>query len=146
MFRIHDSVIIARPREIVFDFAADQRNEPSYNPAMLECTKLTDGPIGAGTTFSAVMAGRGRQLRMTSELTAVDRPRLLESRTTTAGAEVVGSLTFDPYDDETHTRMTWDWQIRLDGWMRLGAPMIWLLGPRTERRIWSGLKARLEAS
>jgi hypothetical protein len=43
----------------VFDFAADQRNEPLYNPRMVRAEKVTGGPIGKGTVFrSAVRAVR----------------------------------------------------------------------------------------
>ena len=33
--------MIARPVEEVFDFVADERNEPRYNPRMLRAEKLT---------------------------------------------------------------------------------------------------------
>jgi hypothetical protein len=41
--------------------------------------------------------------------------------------------------------MTWDWQVHTAGWMRLAAPLVWLLGHRMERRIWTGFKGRVEA-
>jgi hypothetical protein len=42
--------------EEVFDFVADERNEPRYNPRMLSAEKTSDGPIGIGT-FESVPAG-----------------------------------------------------------------------------------------
>jgi len=46
---IEGEIIIARPAAQVFDFAADQRNEPRYNPRMVRAEKLTGGPVGKGT-------------------------------------------------------------------------------------------------
>jgi hypothetical protein len=34
MANIEGNILIGRPVEDVFDFVADSRNEPSYNPAM----------------------------------------------------------------------------------------------------------------
>jgi hypothetical protein len=56
---IEGEIVIARPAETVFDFAADQRNGPLYNPRMVRAEKVTGGPIGKGTVFrSAVRAVR----------------------------------------------------------------------------------------
>ncbi|HQY33889.1 SRPBCC family protein [Actinotalea sp.] len=146
MAHIHGSVVIDRPVETVFAYALDQRHEPSYNPAMRECVQQTAGPIGVGTVFASVMDTRGGTLRMTSELTAVEAPHLLGSRTTMAGSQIDGTLGFAAEGDSGRTRMTWDWDVRTQGWTRLAAPLVWLLGHRMERRIWTGLKARVEAT
>jgi hypothetical protein len=34
MVRIQGTTVVARPVEDVFDFVADERNEPKYNPRM----------------------------------------------------------------------------------------------------------------
>ena len=39
-------------KEEVFDFVADERNEPIYNPNILVSEKVTAGPIGAGSRFA----------------------------------------------------------------------------------------------
>ena len=47
MARVSGEILIERPVEEVFDFVADQRNEPIYNPRMLQSEKITDGPIAS---------------------------------------------------------------------------------------------------
>jgi hypothetical protein len=42
---IHGEIVIDRPVAEVFDFVADERNEPAYNPAMVGVEKLTDGHL-----------------------------------------------------------------------------------------------------
>jgi hypothetical protein len=33
MTRLEGEIVIDRPPEVVFDFVADERNEPQFNPA-----------------------------------------------------------------------------------------------------------------
>jgi len=41
---IEGEIIIERPVEEVFDFVADERGEPRYNPRMVRTEKLSAGP------------------------------------------------------------------------------------------------------
>jgi hypothetical protein len=56
--------------------------------------------------------------------------------------ETTGGLTFAAEGDGTV--MSWDWQVRPKGWMRMLGPLVGALGGRMERRIWTGLKHQLE--
>lgn len=49
--RIEGEITIGRPVEAVFDYVADQTNEPQYDPNMVRAEKVTAGPIGKGTRF-----------------------------------------------------------------------------------------------
>jgi len=48
MTRITGEIVIEAPADAVFDFVADQRNEPAYNPHMMRSAKVTPGPVGKG--------------------------------------------------------------------------------------------------
>lgn len=141
MVRINDSLVIQRPVDVVFDYAADQRHEPSYNPAMTRCEKVTTGPIGVGTRFDSSLHTRGGEVPMSSEVLAYNRPRAVTTRTAMPGAVVTGTLSFTA-DSPTSTTMTWDWQMRPTGWLRLLAPLMVPLGRRFERRIWTNSNPR----
>lgn len=141
MAHVEGQILITAPVELVFDTVADSRNEPSFNPAMTEVELLTAPPIGLGTRFLARMGRRG--MAMTVELTEFDRPRRLGSRTTSTLMETTGSVSFTPDGDATIMR--WDWQVRPKGWLRALGPLVKPLGGRMERRIWAGLKHKLEA-
>jgi hypothetical protein len=62
MARMEGEIVIGRPVEEVFDFVADSRNEPSFNPAMAGVELLTALPIGRGTRFRARMGKAGTQM------------------------------------------------------------------------------------
>jgi hypothetical protein len=52
MIRITGEIVIARPVEEVFDFVADERNEPLYNRRMRSAEKTTPGPVGPEPAFA----------------------------------------------------------------------------------------------
>jgi hypothetical protein len=142
MTQIQGEIEIGRPIEEVFDFVADERHEPDFNPRMLSAEKLTPGPIGAGTRFTARMRGP-RPVGLTVELTEYDRPRRLGSRTHLSAMDIEGALTFEPGGNGT--RMRWAWELEPHGVLRLLRPLLGFVGARQERAIWAGLKRRLEA-
>jgi uncharacterized protein YndB with AHSA1/START domain len=139
---IRGEILIDQPVEAVFDYVADQTNEPDYNPRMVRAEKITAGPVAAGTRFRSAMAATGRTAEMEIELTRCDRPRVLASATTMARADIDYTLTFEPV--ATGTRMRWGGHVHAKGALRLLGPMIIWAGNRQERRIWASLKQRLE--
>jgi hypothetical protein len=142
MVHVAGEVVIHRPVDEVFDFVADERNEPRYNPRMRSVRQLSAGPVGAGTRFQARSMSMGRPVDMVIELTAYDRPRRLASSTHMSAMEIEGTLTFDPV--ASGTRMRWSWDLAPRGWFKLISPLIAGIGRRQEASIWAGLKRVLE--
>lgn len=144
MARIEGVIVIGRPVDQVFDFVADQRNEPRYNPRMVRAEKVSAGPVGAGTVFRSAAGSGRRTAEMLIEFTAYDRPVRLASTTTMSQADIMGSLTFEPVP--AGTRMRWSWQVRPKGVMKLLGPVVAWVGRRQEQAVWTGLKHYLETS
>jgi Polyketide cyclase / dehydrase and lipid transport len=144
MARIEGEIVIGRPVDAVFDYVADQRNEPQYNPQMVRAQKMTAGPVGKGTQFRSAVVSRGRTAEMLIECTGYDRPKLCATTTTMAQANISYTLRFEPV--AAGTRMRWSGRVRPKGVFRLLGPLITLLGIRQEARIWASLKRHLEAA
>jgi carbon monoxide dehydrogenase subunit G len=142
MVRIEGEILINRPTEEVFDFVADERNEPHYNPHMRHAERISDGPIGLGTRFRAEIVSMGRTVEMIIEFTGYDRPRRLASSTHMSSMDTHGGLTFDPVPEGT--RMRWTWDVEPRGILRLMRPLVAWMGRRQEQRIWTSLKHLLE--
>jgi carbon monoxide dehydrogenase subunit G len=138
--RIEGQIVIERPAEEVFDFVADQCNEPRFNPRMTQAEKISPGPIGVGTRFSAMMTGAGE---MTIEFTGYDRPRRLASTTHLSSMDIKGALFFEPVPEGT--RLRWAWDLEGRGFYRFLGPVMRWIGGRQERTIWTALKQLLEA-
>jgi len=143
MARVEGEIIIHRPIETVFDFVADETNEPKYNPNMVHAERISDGPIGKGTRFVTELKRMGRTMVMTVEFTRFERPRLLASTTRSSAMLTEGELTFEPVDGGT--RMRWSWDVRPRGAVKLITPLIGWLGRRQEHAIWGELKRLLES-
>lgn len=143
-YQIKGEVIISRPPDLVFDYVADQRNEPHYNPRIVRAEKVTEGPVGLGTVFCSAVAVRRRTVGMRIECTAYQRPTLFASTTTMRQGEFIVSLMFEPVAGGT--RMRWSEQVRLKGGFRLFTPMIIWIGRQQERAIWASMKRHLEAA
>jgi Polyketide cyclase / dehydrase and lipid transport len=142
MARIEGALVIDRPVAEVFDFVADERNEPRYNPRIRRAEKLSPGPIGPRTRFRAEAVALGRTVGMTIQYTVYERPRRLASSIHMSAADIVGTLRFAPV--RGGTRMRWSWTMRLRGPYRLLTPIIAGVGRRQERANWAGLKRFLE--
>lgn len=140
---IEGEIVVDRPIAEVFDFVADERNEPRFNPRMSRVQKITQGPIGRGTRFSAEMTSMGRPAAMIIEFTDYDRPRKLTSETRLSSMEIRGTLFFEP--TAGGTLMRWRWDMRPRGLLKAIGPLIASLGRRQEETIWAGLKRCLEA-
>jgi hypothetical protein len=143
MASIQGEIVIGRPMSEVFDFVADERNEPKYNPRMLRAEKLTGGAIGKGTQFRATIKSMGRPLDMLLETTDYQRPTRLANTTTMSSAVIRGVLTFEP--DIGGTRMAWSWDVKPKGALKCLIPIIGRMGKRQEVAIWASLKRYLES-
>ena len=143
MARVEGKIVINRPAVDVFDFVADERNEPRYNPRMRDAEQISEGPIGSGTRFRTELETMGRTVPMIVEFTGYERPRRLASVTRSSMMATEGALTFESVPGGT--RMRWSWDVRPRGALRLMAPLVGVIGRRQEQRIWGNLKRLLEA-
>jgi hypothetical protein len=133
MARVEGDIMISRPVEEVFDFVADERNEPRYSPRMVHAEQLSAGPIGAGTRFRAELKARwGRSMPMTVEFIEFERPRRLTSngrdaRSTTGASDLgraqalAGGQRGRFVSDLVDCR-PWAWSIILIGFPELRIP------------------------
>jgi Polyketide cyclase / dehydrase and lipid transport len=144
MVRIEGEIIIGRPVEVVFDYAADPSNEPQYNPHMVRAEKITPGRVAKGTRFRSAVASMGRTAEMLIECTEYQRPELFTTAITMRQANFIYALRFQP--TVGGTRMSWSGQVHPKGAFKLLGPVIAWMGTRQEERIWTSMKRHLEAT
>ncbi len=142
MVRIEGEILINRPAEEVFDFVADEWNEPRYNSKMRRAELISDGPIGVGTRFRAETTSMGRTVQMVIEFTGFERPRRIQETVHMSSMDLQGAVTFDPVPEAT--RMRWSWDVQPRGILKLMRPLVARMGRRQEQRIWTSLKHLLE--
>jgi hypothetical protein len=143
MTRIQGEILIEWPVDEVFDFVADARNEPRYNPQILRAEKLSPGPIGLGTRFRDEIRSMGRPAEITIEIIGYERPRRLTNSIHVSTMDIRGGLTFHPAP--AGTRMRWAWELLPHGIFKLMTPVLASIGRRMEQRVWASLKRVMEA-
>ena len=140
---VQGDIVINRPIDEVFDFVADERNEPKYNPQMTLAEMVTQEPIGVGSKFHCVMTG-ARAADMTVEVTEFDRPSRLGSTTRVSNIlDINGTLLLEPQGQST--KLKWLWNMEPRGFIKLLGPIVRRMGERQELAIWTGLKKVMEA-
>src|ERR1051326_6813035 len=139
---VEGDILINRPIDEVFDFVADERNEPKYNPRMTVAEMVTPGPIGVGSKFHCVMTGAGAT-DVAVEFTEFVRPRRLGSTSHISNMDINGILLLEPQGQST--KLKWLWNIEPRGFLKLLGPMVRRMGERQELAIWTGLKKVMEA-
>ena len=143
MTAITGTTFFHRPVDLVFDFLADPRNEPKYNPIVLDARKITGGPIGPGTRFVQRAKQFGRAGDVDIEIIDYQRPKHLGFRIRSTGMKVHGRQFFTAQD--TGTQVRWEWDFRADRRWRLLGPLMGLAGRRLERRVWERMKRYVDA-
>jgi hypothetical protein len=142
MATIEGETLIGCPPDVVFDFVADERNEPKYNPYMVRAEQIFEGPIGNGTRFAATIKSMGRTQEMITEFTDYNRPMRLALTSYRSRMDIRETVTFEP--DPVGTRMRWAWEVQPKGFLRIAKPMIAWMGKHHEEVIWGNLKRLLE--
>jgi hypothetical protein len=139
MPKLVSSIDIRRSTEDVFEYTSNLKNEMEWNPNLILVERISTGPQGVGTRFSAKWRGRPP---MTVEYTCFDRPRMFETLGVGKGMDATFRAEASPQGDGTHFTVTMD--LRLKGFMRLVSPVIQIAMQRQERRLLGNLKSCLK--
>jgi hypothetical protein len=139
MPKLVSSIDIRRSTEDVFDYTSDLKNEMEWNPNLISVERISTGPKGVGTRFSARWRGRPP---MTVEYTRIDRPRMFETLGVGKGMHATFRAEASPQGDGTHFTVTMD--LHMKGLMRLMSPVTQIAMQRQEERLLRNPKSCLE--
>jgi len=126
--RLVDSVMVSAPIEKVFDGWAALERSPEHQKPSIERTRLTDGPLRAGTRYRALDQWPGRKVSFEMEITEYQRPKLIAARWE---EPMNGSWTARFIEDGAATRMEFETTIEPTGLMGLLEPLMRPWGRRT---------------
>jgi len=120
-FRLQSSMQFDEPREVVFDFLSDDRNEALWEPPNVsKIEKTSAGPVGVGTTFTGLYAPRDYEMHV--RILEYDRPRLVARETIGDLMDIGIHLEFAEADGGTRVDATWEVQPKK--FMRLLTPVL----------------------
>jgi uncharacterized protein YndB with AHSA1/START domain len=144
---VEDTTYIARAPEEVFDYLSRPENLPLWDSSILQVEQVDPGPLTRGTRWRGVTKIMGRRFEWTTEVTDVQPPSRMESRS------IEGKLTFqvvyalEPERDGTRLTYRVEAASGLGGvFGRFGDPLVQSAQARSVRANLERLAAQLGSS
>jgi uncharacterized protein YndB with AHSA1/START domain len=138
------SIVINRPVKQVFAVMADARNQPQWDPGLLEARLMPDGPVSIGTKITEVRKFMGRTSENTGEVVEFEpNARITRKSVDSPSMTVMGTLTFT--STSNGTKVSWRWDLQFSGFFTLVGPLIANGMKKGAEASLQGLKEMLES-
>ena len=143
MTKLEASVEIDRPTEEVFAYMTDIENLTQWMSELVEAKQTSEGPVGVGTTISAVATPLGRRAESIQEVTEYEPNRKFTFKSTSGPVESKDEYTFESVAGGTKvTRVA---EAKMGGFFRLAEPVAVRMMRRQFETNFANLKDLLEA-
>jgi uncharacterized membrane protein len=143
MVRVEHSVVIARPIEAVFAFAADFANDARWSAAVKRSERLSAGPLAVGATFRHLTELLGQRVDATGAVTELEPNRRICLRTQSGPIPHQDCRAVEPAEGGTRLTVAIDAELR--GVYAMMEPMVRAVGLQQLRADLDRLKALLES-
>src|SRR5258706_2136593 len=127
MFQVKVSIVINRPLEEVFAFLSNLENNLKWRSGMIKAEKISDGPIGVGTTYRLINSLFGQQVEGEAVVTEYELNRKYATMNK-SGLPIKTQRMFEPV--EGGTRVTFSVETELDGFFKLVKALMASIGKR----------------
>jgi uncharacterized protein YndB with AHSA1/START domain len=115
-------ITINRPIEEVFAYVGDAGNGPKWQSALVEASRMTEGPLGVGTQFKGVRKFMGRKMESVMQYTTYELNKKVVFTSDSGSMPFVQTFLFEPAAGGT--RLTARLELQTSGLMSLAKPMI----------------------
>ncbi|WP_235858122.1 SRPBCC family protein [Sutcliffiella cohnii] len=123
MADLHDTVMIEKPLEEVFSYAANLQNSIHIMSNVTHIEKVTEGPVQPGTKFKETREIRGRKASAIIEIVEYEPPNTYSVKSESNGLKVVYRYFFE--NTAEGTKVTYTGDIYTTGiMMKLSKPII----------------------
>jgi hypothetical protein len=128
LIRASWSIVVDCKPEVVFDYVADLKNEPQWNPDASNIVKKTDGDIRQGTVFEEDYRRVGHYV---TTVDRYDKPRDLGFDARNPKTDALVRFHFEPRGD-AQTEVACQVELTMKGAMKIAEPLI---GPMVRGQI-----------
>lgn len=143
MARVEASVVISRPVEEVFAFAANPENDSLWQTGGQDLGSTYDGPMRVGAKAQGASQWLGRRFEWTSEVTEYEPNRKVQSEMALGPISAKISTVFDPVESGTKVTMALEGEV--GSFFRLAEPIVIRMIQRDVESSLANLKDILEA-
>jgi carbon monoxide dehydrogenase subunit G len=128
----------------VFAYLSDFANAQEWDPGTVESERLGGGPLGEGTEFRLLASFLARKTTLIYRIVEYDPPTAVTFRGENASAVSLDRITFEPSDGGT--RVTYDADLTLKGWLRVADPLLALAFKRVGDQALAGMRKTIGTS
>ena len=122
MARFTTSATSSRPAAEVFNFMADMRNAPSWDPGVASAEKTSDGPVGLGTVYRVNVIFLGRTMPLDYRVADYEPTREVVLRA--ENSYIISSDRITVSESGGTTTATYDAELRAKGAAGLLGPTL----------------------
>jgi len=127
MFQVKVSIVINRPLEEVFVFLSNLENNMKWRSGMIKAEKISEGPIGVGTTYRVINNFFGRRAEGEAVVTEYEL-NWKYATMNKSGLRIKTQRMFEPV--EGGTRVTFSVETQLGAFFKLAEPLLASIGKR----------------
>ena len=127
MIIVQVNIVINRPLEEVFSFLSNLENNMKWRSGMIKAEKVSEGPIGVGTTYRVINNFFGRRAEGQAEVTEYELNRKYATMNK-SGLRIKTQRTFESV--EGGTRVTFAVETELGSFFKLVEPLMARIGKR----------------
>ncbi len=98
---IEESVFIAQPPDVVFDYLSKADNLPEWDSSVVQAEQLGTNPVGVGTRSRGTSKVLGRRFEWTTEVIEFDPPRRATFRSVAGKLNFTVTNILEPVDGGT---------------------------------------------
>ena len=142
---ISHSIEINRRPEEVFAYLDQPERHGEWQSQIVSAEVETDGPVGIGTRVKEIRRMGGRVQDTSYEISEHDPPRVSAFRGVVGPVRPVGTVTVEPLDDGSRSRVSIEFDLVGHGFGKLIAPLARSQARKTIAQSQEQLKAKLEA-
>jgi len=142
---ITHSIEIERSPEDVFAYLDDLERHSEWQPRILSTQVETEGPVRVGTRVREHRRIGGRNQDTSYEITQHEPPRRSSFRGIAGLIRPLGTVTLEPLEGGSRTRLTLEFDLLGHGIGKLFAPLARKQAHRDIEQSQERLKARLES-
>ena len=136
MFIVEKTIVINRPQQEVFDFAANPANAHKWQSVIKSKMWASEEPHGVGSIQHVISRFMGLNLKVTNEYTIWAPPNQNSFKTINSPLPIEEGMRFEPQGNST--KVTWRMRLEAGGVFKL---VEGLLKKQTEKTFVSDLEA-----
>lgn len=142
---VTESIEIARTPEEVFAYLDQLQRHGEWQEHLVDVKLVTEGPPRVGTRIVQTRRVPGGPREFTLEVTQHEPPRRVSWRGLNGPVRPVGTVTVEPVDDGSRSRVTMELDLRGQGFGKLIAPLARRDARKQVPKNQARLKERLES-